>query len=606
LFNNIKSEHEANELARLELESLFGKVEPIFNFADKLNEYPLCKFINTPQRIQDFLLHELPYGRIQGYFGTSPDIKPVSGLVRRLAYTREIYLVVNSNSLPEELVKEIFPEGILGKNFHYFKVEGLICFRFITQQYFLEKSEYISKLSRNESEIEKNVEILFSYLINEIYRIPAPSTLNVGKRLQDYFAIREEPSLYLTHYFHPYKGKFHPKMVRAILNHIYPYDKGVVLDNFAGSGTLLVEATLMGLDSKGVEINPLSVLMSNVKCNSFSIDLSQLKEEIDKYFDKVEESLSAYRSIKKGQLILYSKNNIDFDKIKQKSATLSVKLRNYLSKDEVVTQVLICRELLSEVKFQPIRDFLLLALSGAISDVARRTSKDFLEVYLDRVRDLYLRLFLFRKLNEVLKIELGRSETYIGDARDMKNFIDDETIDGIVTSPPYSTALDYIKNDFPQLVLLELIDSIEGLEEKMIGNPRANYDRRVLFSAIKGGDENNPLNISETAREIVNMLLSSGREQAGFRSFKFFQDMLRSLKEMYRVMKRETKCAVIIGNNHFMVNGKYVEVPNDRVILELARKIGFVEYRFIERNLQKSSEGNIREESIVIFEKEGD
>lgn len=604
LCNNIKSEHEAKDLARLELESLFGSVEPIFNFADKLYEEPLRIFMNLPERVQDYIIHELPYGKIQGYFGKSDDIRDIGKLVRRLAYTREIYLIVNSDNSYDKLIKLICPEGVVGKNFQFFKVEGYTCFRIITHQYFLEKSEYISKLSRNEQEVEKNVEILFSYLINEQYRIPASSTLSIGKRLQDYFAIREETSLYLTHYFHPYKGKFHPKMARALLNYVCPHDKGIVLDNFAGSGTLLVEATLMGIDSKGIEINPLSVLMSNVKCKSFLLDLTQLKEEINNYFEKIKNPLLYFRSLRKGHLTFYQKNNIDFDKIKQKSTMLSTKLKNYLrDKDEIIPQVLICKELLSEVKVKSVKDFLLLALSGTISDVARRTSEQFLEVFQNRVKDLYLRLYLFRKLNEVLKINLGRAETYIGDARNTENFIRTEEIDGIVNSPPYSVALDYIKNDFPQLVLLELTDSLDKLDENMIGNPRVNYERRVLFNKIEE-NENNPLNISKTARVIVNTLLTNGRPQAGLRSFKFFTDMLQSLKDMYRVMRKGTKCAIVIGNNHFMVNGHSVEVPNDKVILELARKIGFSECKFIVRELQKSSEGNIREESIVIIQKE--
>jgi DNA modification methylase len=574
LFNNIKSEHEAKDLARLELESLFGDVEPIYNFADKLREEPLCKFINSSMRLQDFITHELPYGKIHGYFGVSNGKKEVNKLVRRLAYTREIYLIVNSNEPPESFAKEIFSEGVLRKNFHYFKVEDFICFRFITHQYFLEKSEYISKLSRNEREVERNIDILFSHLMEDIYRIPASSTLSIGKRLQDYFAIREENSLYLTHYFHPYKGKFHPKMVRALLNYIYPYDKGLVLDNFAGSGTLLVEATMMGLDSLGVEINPLSVLMSNVKCKAFSFNLEELKKEISHYFDNVRETLLVYNNMRKKQLSIPMKTKIDFNSVLQKSENLSYKLKNYLrDKNEMITQVLICRELLKDVQNDDIRGFLLLSLSGTISDVVRRTRKEFLDVFWRRVNDLYLRIFLFKKLNEVLKIDLGHSTTYIGDTRDMRQIITSNQIDGIVNSPPYSVALDYIKNDFPQLVLLELTDSIEKLEMDMIGNPKVNYDKKSLFEKIESGS--NHLTTSETANKIVKYLLSNGRQQAGLRSFKFYIDMSKSLEEMYRVMKKNSKCAIVIGNNHFMIGNKSIEVPNDKVILELAEKIGF-------------------------------
>jgi len=605
LFNNIKSEHESKELARLELESLFGNVEPIYNFGDKFREEPLSRFINSSIRLQDFITHELAYGKIQGYFGVSDNYSKnfLYKLVRRLAYTREIYLIMKQNELPESSLREIFPKRVLRKNFHYFEVKDYICFRFITNQYFLEKSEYISKLSRNEEEVERNVNILFSHLIDDIYRIPASSTLSIGKRLQDYFAIREEPSLYLTHYFHPYKGKFHPKMARALINYIYPHDKGIILDNFAGSGTLLVEATLMGLDSLGVEINPLSVLMSNVKCKSFSFNLEELKNEISHYFKNVKETLLVYDNMKKKQLSLSMNAKINFNDILQKSENLSSKLKNYLRyKNEIIPQVLICKELLKDIQNEDTRNFLLLSLSGTISDVARRTSEQFLDVFRRRVTDLYLRIFLFKKLNEVLMIELGNSNTYVGDTRDMKQIITSEQVDGIVNSPPYSVALDYIKNDFPQLVLLELTDSIEKLERDMMGNPKVNYDKKSLFNKIESGI--NPLTASETANKIVKYLLSNGRQQAGLRSFKFYTDMNESLKEMHRVMKKNSKCAIVIGNNHFMVGNQYIEVPNDKVILELAEKIGFTLDKFIGRELQKSSEGNIREEKILIFKKE--
>jgi len=599
LFNNIKSEHESFEFAKLELEGLFGKVEPIYNFFEKLKEKPISIFTSSKIRIQDFVTHELPYGKIQGYFGISQNISKLKNLVKRLAYTREIYLIGSKKDI--SIIKNIFRNQTLGKIYHYFEKENVVCFRFITYQYFLEKSEYISKLSRNEMEVDRNVEILFFHLIENLYRIPASSTLSIGKRLEDYFAIREEPSLYITHYFHPYKGKFHPKMARALLNYIYPQEKGTVMDNFAGSGTLLVEASFMELDSIGIEINPLSVLMSNVKCNSLLINTNILRTEIEDYFRKAREALAVYHSMVKGQLTLIHNLNINYKKIEEKTERLSRRLENnYLrNKDEVIPQVLICKELLTEVKHLCIREFLLLALSGTISDVARRTKEDFYNVFRKRVNDLYLRLYLFQKLNEILLIEVGRSKTYEGDTRNM-TYIQNESVDGIVNSPPYSVALDYIKNDYPQLILLELTQSLDELEMKMMGNPRINYDRKTLLTEIK-----NTLNLlPASANKIVNYLLKNGRQQAGLRSYKFFIDMYKTLKEMYRVMKKGSKCCIVIGNNHFKVGNDYIEVPNDKVILELSVKTGFIVDKFISRELHKSSEGNIRGESVIILKKE--
>jgi len=603
IFNNIKSEHEAKDFAKLELLGLFGKVEPIPNFFDKLSEEPLISFTTEPIRIQDIITAELPYGKIQGYYGVKDELIDVTKLVKRLAYTREIFLIVESKEAPEKLLKQVFPDGVVGKNVQFFEKDNAVLFRFITNQYFLEKSEYISKLSRNEHEIDRNVELLFSHLIENKYRIPASSTLSIGKRLEDYFAIREEPSLYLNHYMHPYKGKFHPKMVRALLNYVYPGSRGTVLDNFVGSGTLLVEAGYLGLDSLGVEINPLSVLMSNVKCHSITIEPDKLKIAIDKYVKMVEDETASLTKINSGQKLLIE-NNLKLEKIREEAKQILNEIKRmgvFKNQEFVIQKIIVARELLKFFEDEDIRAFLLLSLSGAISDVARRTKNEFVRVLKERLNDLYLRIYLFHKLNEVLKIKVGSAQCHVADTRDIK-VIKTESVDGIVNSPPYSTALDYIKNDYPQLVLLKLVDSMDELEKDMMGNPRINYDKKELLKLVED-EKKDPLKMSSLAHKYVDMLLNGERQDAGLRIYKFFIDMLYTLEEMHRVMKKGSKCAIIIGNNHFLVHNKYVEIPNGEVILEIGKKLGFKEDLVIQRELQKTSVGNIRRESVIIFEK---
>jgi site-specific DNA-methyltransferase (cytosine-N4-specific) len=407
---------------------------------------------------------------------------------------------------------------------------------------------------------------------------------------------------------HPYKGKFHPKMVRALLNYIYPEDKGIILDNFAGCGTLLVEAGYLGLDSVGVEINPLSVLMSNVKCHSVKIDTYKLRTYRDNYLEKLDNEIKAFLQFSKGQTSL-TKSSVDPSKTKEESKQLLkelMKTNGFNGSEFVIQQTIIARELLKNIQDKDIREFLLLSLSGAISDVSRRTKDDFERVLRGRINDLYLRIYLFQKLNEVLKIKVGDAETYCGDTRNMRKIegfpTKDGFVDGIINSPPYSTALDYIKNDYPQLVLLRLVGSMEELEKNMIGNPRINYDKKELLMLVKD-EEKDPLKMSELAHKYVDILLNNRRQDAGLRVYKFFIDMLLALKEMHRVMKKGSKCAIIVGNNHFMVGNKYVEIPNDEVILEVAKKIGFREALVIERELQKTSVGNIRSENVIILEK---
>ncbi|MCL4435418.1 MAG: hypothetical protein M1503_06065 [Thaumarchaeota archaeon] len=607
LFNSVKEKHEV-DFAELELSSLFGEVKRIRNFYDTLSQTPFANFTKKT-RIQDYLTHELPYGECVGFYAETNKWPKVDKLVRRLAYIREFFVAVEQDNA-ENILKKAFPTGELGKNVQLFKEGGLTLFRFTTNQYFLEKTQYVSKLSRDEQEVDSNVETLLTFLTKQINRIPASSTMQVGKRLEDYFATREEPSLHLTHYMHPYKGKFHPKMVRALLNYVHPEDGGVVMDNFAGCGTLLVEATWMGLDSRGVEINPLSALMSNVKCNSLNLDPAALKKEIHVLLQTLRNITPADDgSVSPRKQPITAK--YDANILRRRQDAIPKKVLKMFSDPEVINSILLARQLIEQIKDQDTRNFLIIGLSGTISDMLRRRNSDFLTVLEDRLVDIYLRIYIFYKLNAVLKIKLGTSETLIGDTRDMSGScyrlngkpvkIDDGEIKAIVNSPPYSTALDYIRNDYPQLTILGLAD-IEQLEKKMMGNPNARVYPSDLLQEIQRGNQDYQI-LPENAKKIVNALLEAERKKEALRTYRFFKDMRKTLQEMYRVLETDCKAVIIIGNNHYKLNGKYVEVRNDEIIKQMGTQIGFRENKLIRRELEKSMAGMIRYESILILQK---
>ncbi|MGH2638497.1 MAG: TRM11 family SAM-dependent methyltransferase, partial [Rhabdochlamydiaceae bacterium] len=318
LFNNIKDESEV-ELAERELRSIFGNVTRVQNFVDEFVSGDLSRTSSileskeqSSPRFQDALTHELPYGTTQGFKG-SGSVNILPKLVKRLAYTREIYVIV-----PSETVSQASNKMDRDVNFFVYQKNELAIVQALTGQYFLEKSAYISKLSRNVEELEANLETLLSFFKNQMYRMPASETMAVGRRLEDWFAIREEPSLYLTHYMHPYKGKFHPKMARALINYTCPNDEGVVLDNFSGSGTTLVEAEWLGLDSIGIDINPLSALMSQVKVQCSSLDTVELKVAIDNFLSNLQVAEQEKNLDKTGQSTLF----MDRPKIDSKSSNL--------------------------------------------------------------------------------------------------------------------------------------------------------------------------------------------------------------------------------------------------------------------------------------------
>jgi hypothetical protein len=74
----------------------------------------------------------------------------------------------------------------------------------------------------------------------------------------------KKTTLSYSHDLHIYKAKFFPRMVRALMN-IFAPRGGLVFDPYCGSGTTLVEASLLGLRSAGIDMDPICVTMTRAK-----------------------------------------------------------------------------------------------------------------------------------------------------------------------------------------------------------------------------------------------------------------------------------------------------------------------------------------------------
>lgn len=330
----------------------------------------------------------------------------------------------------------------------------------------------------------------------------------------DYFKIiqnnrTKSVNQYLTHWIYPYKGKFHPQMVRALLNIIGLEPGETVLDPFIGSGTTAVEAQLLGINCIGFDISPLCVLQSRVKTESIDVlpQIIEWKEEIQKAM-----SLPLFNSAGK---------------------TL----------DEVI----------SSIPGEKEQNFYKMAKLVAISDNARR-GREFNNAFLKNLELMFSSVSDYAKIVQKLNLKLGLIDIKTGDSRALP--LENESIDGIITSPPYSIALDYVSND------------AHALEE-------LGYD------------------LSEIREEFVGV-----RGKGEKRIDLYNQDIKKSLEEMHRVLKPHRYAAIIIGNAMYL--GK--EVKTTEFIIDYCEKIGF---RLV-KNIDKIIFGlyNImQKENILIFQK---
>lgn len=90
-----------------------------------------------------------------------------------------------------------------------------------------------------------------------------------------------------THGFHKYPAKFIPQIPQWAINKYLKNKKDkLILEPFCGSGTTLVESALSGNYSIGIDIDPLSALISKAKTTKINVEklievVNWLKENIN-------------------------------------------------------------------------------------------------------------------------------------------------------------------------------------------------------------------------------------------------------------------------------------------------------------------------------------
>ena len=331
---------------------------------------------------------------------------------------------------------------------------------------------------------------------------------NSSFRTKVFFLDGKYSTGYATHSLFPYRGKFHPQLIRALLNILEVKPGNVVLDPMAGSSTVAVEANLLGIDSISVDLSPFCELMGRVKTFALGLDVKVLESIIRNPKEILEK-------LKKEKVPEYFKNNKDDKK------------RNYY-------------------------EIVLLAFLDTMGFASRSSSS--IDKLFPRVLERYVSTIkYFQSARQKINLKIGKSEIIQGSVLNLP--IDDNCVDAVITSPPYSFAIDYLKNDQPQLEYLGY--NLEDLREDMIG--------------LQGRGVENKLEI-------------------------YFDKMDIALKEMKRVSKKNSPIVIIIGTNDIQTNGVRLETK----VVELAEKQNLK----FELNLIKPIRGlqnTMKNESILFF-----
>lgn len=381
---------------------------------------------------------------------------------------------------------------------------------------------------------------------------------------------------YLTHSFHPYPHKLLPQLARALIQE-YSNENDIILDPFCGSGTTLVEASLLNRNSIGIDLNPLACLISKVKTTK--INIPQLKETTHKLLEKL-------------FLNLNQENNLN-DFINK----LTPEIPNFPKRDkwfqkEALIGLSILKELINKIENKNIKDFCLVAFSSIIKDVSNASSLYRLTLAKKpkNISQLNVHHQFKKKIEEMIleindyNLKTNTSSIQIHN-RDSRHLWDLTQVDFILTNPP-SFSLDFSRCFRIYFWWLEL------------GNLK-NLDR-ILIGTKKLNGKIEKLNIDFTDN-LINKIKEE-RNGQGIALSKYYYDLKQVLAQTHRLLKENKYCCVMVSD--CVLEGYSIKAPE--TFIALAQQVGFTLEKRINRIVPKKALIFAKEdkvEEILVFRK---
>ena len=385
---------------------------------------------------------------------------------------------------------------------------------------------------------------------------------------------------YATHGLHEYRGKFFPQLVCALMNIARLPKDAVVLDPMCGSGTTLVEARLSGRKSYGLDMNPLSVFVADVKCRALSLQPAALTGACG----DLEEALSAqtprrgapgrFAELTEGDQAYLARwfapqTLIELDRIEAAIRQLPTKtLRAFYR---------VClSNILRGVSWQKNED--LRIRRDVVELAAGETSTRFLKEAARSTRTVAA------FLKERRPMRVGRYAVREADARRAAQTFPSLVgeVDAIITSPPYATALPYIDTDRLSLIYLGLLphSSHRSRDASMIGNREVtNRERTQLWTFF----EAHKALLPRKTRALVQRIdLLNKAADVGFRRrnlsallAKYFFDMRETMQQAFLLLKPGGKMFLVVGNNRTTAGQEEIEIRTAEHLGAIACEIGF-------------------------------
>src|SRR3990172_3404340 len=378
-----------------------------------------------------------------------------------------------------------------------------------------------------------------------------------------------------------------------------------VLDPFCGTGTTIVECKKLGIPSVGVEANPMAYFASRVKVD-WGPNPDELFQHANRVAEAAFENLTASGIDDTTLLQIVPNGN-------QNLRTLPPELMDLLLANSIsplpLHKTLVLLDCLQQHYDERFHSHELLALAKTLVDSISnlhfgpevgvgpaKPDASVIALWLERVRLMVSDLRQVRDNHTPAVVHLA-------DSRQILEVLEPNSIDAVITSPPYPNEKDYTRTTRLESVLLGLIRDKADLKALKRGLVRSNT--RGVY--VEDDDDQWVANNSEIQRlaesieaRRIELGKTSGFERMYARVTKlYFGGMTRHLVELTTILRPGAHLAYVVGDQASYLR---VMIRTGQLLADIAKTLGY-EIEGIDlfrTRLATATKEQLREEVVVL------
>jgi DNA modification methylase len=365
--------------------------------------------------------------------------------------------------------------------------------------------------------------------------------------ISDEWDFRTSNTKEFTHCYHNYPAMMIPQIARRLIKDFAP--KGelkLIFDPYMGSGTTLVEASLMGINSIGTDINPLAKLISKVKTTHYDLDIIK----------------ALHLDIRK-EILEYSHEKVvnkDFEHITNSEFWYA---EDSLFKLSFLTQLL---ENIDKYN----RDFFTLCLAEVIREVSFTRNGEFkrFRMKLEKIDSfkpdtfkifeskIHRNITGLKEYNKITNSAYAKTYDFNSSLEIPKSVLENESVDLVVTSPPYGDSRTTVAYGQFSRWANEWFkfENAKNLDSLLMGGKVV---KKPIFKTNSIKDELKSIEEIDSKRylEVVS----------------FLNDYYNSIKNVSSLIRKGGRICYVVGNR----NVKGIQISLDYFTVEIFEQFGF-------------------------------